>query len=70
MHPVPGALVADTRDLSHGGLFLCTGDKVNLPVGTEVMIQDQDMGTEAPLVRATIVRVESAGIALKFCAEE
>jgi c-di-GMP-binding flagellar brake protein YcgR len=67
MHSVFGDLVVESRDLSHGGIFLVTGDKVTLPVGTDVTIQDQDMGSDAPLVKATIVRVEATGIALMFC---
>lgn len=69
MHSVFGELVVESRDLSHGGIFLVTGDKVTLPIGTEVSIQDQDMGSAAPVVKATIVRIESTGIALMFCAD-
>ena len=69
MHAEIGELVIESRDLSHGGIFLFTGDQVNLPPGTGVTIQDQDMGSAAPVVSATIVRVEPAGIALMFCVD-
>lgn len=69
MHPASGEFVVESRDLSHGGIFLITGDKLKLPIGTEVSIQDQEMGSAAPVVKATIVRIESTGIALMFCAD-
>ena len=70
MHPSLGSRPFKTRDMSHGGLFLMTGDQVDLPLGTEVSIQALDMFEEAPIVKAKIVRVESQGIALQFVSDE
>ncbi len=70
MHPSFGSLQLKTRDMSHGGLFLMTEGQVDLPLGTEVTIQALDMFEEAPIVKATIVRVESQGIALQFSFDE
>lgn len=67
MHPAIGSLCAETRDMSNGGLFLLTGDRLDLPLGAEVTVQSLDMAEDAPIIRATIVRIESEGIALMFC---
>jgi len=53
------------RDLSDGGVFLCTGDRVDLPVGEKVEIQALDV-EDAPVLFAQVVRQEPAGIALMF----
>jgi len=66
IHPQIGEACFDTRDMSNGGVFLYTGDQVALPVGTDVRLQAQDMPEDAPIVRATIVRIEGSGIALMF----
>lgn len=68
IHPDLGTRNCETRDIAHGGVFLCTGEGeiLSLPVGTEVTVQDDEILDEPPLVKATIVRVDSDGIALKF----
>lgn len=53
------------RDMSDGGVFLFTGDRVDLPVGETVEIQATDI-EDAPILKAQIVRREAAGIALMF----
>ena len=40
--------------------FLCLG------VGARVTVQAQDISGEAPLVEATVVRVEASGVALMY----
>ena len=70
MHPSIGSLSIKTRDMSNGGVFLFTGSQVELPVGTEVSIQAQDMMAEAPIVKAKIIRVEPDGVALEFGEDE
>ncbi len=66
MHSEMGSIQVRTRDISEGGVYLLTGDKVNYPVGTEFTLQAMDMAEEAPVVRAVIVRLEPDGIALQF----
>jgi len=66
MHPELGSLCVQTRDISEGGVYLLTSDQVNFPVGTELTVQAQDMADDAPVVKATIVRLDPEGIALMF----
>jgi hypothetical protein len=69
MHPSFGALSVKSRDMSNGGVFVFTGGEVDLPVGTEVSVQAEDM-EGAPVVQATVVRVEAEGVALMFSAAD
>jgi hypothetical protein len=67
MHPDLGEKSYATRDIAQGGLFVCVGEEqLNLPVGTEVTVQDDEIMTDPPLVKATVVRVDEDGIALMF----
>jgi hypothetical protein len=66
MHPDFGAIMARTRDMSDGGLFLFVDVNPGLGVGTRVTVQAQDISGEAPLVEATVVRVEASGVALMY----
>ena len=70
MHPSFGSLSMKTRDMSNGGVFLFTGARIELPVGTEVSIQAQEMMVEAPIVKAKILRVEADGVALEFIRDD
>ena len=70
MHPSFGSMLIKTRDMSNGGLFLFTPAPVDLPIGTEVSIQAQDMMVEAPIIKGRIIRVEPAGIALEFTEDD
>ncbi len=65
MHANIGTLDVEMRDMSDGGVFLFTGDRVDLPVGERVKIQALDM-EDAPLLEVQIVRRDSEGIALMF----
>ena len=65
-HPAIGAVTAQTRDLSDGGVFVEHPDLATLAVGAEVTGQVQDMPIEAPTLRMVIQRVvpgEGAGLA-------
>ncbi len=65
-HPAIGAVTAQTRDLSDGGVFVEHPDLATLAVGTEVTGQVQGMPIEAPILRMVIQRVvpgEGAGLA-------
>ena len=70
MHPSFGSLSVKTRDMSNGGVFLFTGNRIELPVGTEVSVQAQEMMVEAPIVKAKIIRVEADGVALEFIRDD
>ena len=65
-HTTIGSLDVKMRDLSDGGVFLFTGDRVDLPVGERVEIMALDI-EDAPVLSARIVRRDSTGIALMFC---
>jgi hypothetical protein len=66
MHPDFGSIIGRTRDVSDGGLFLFVEINPGLRVGAQVTVQAQDISAEAPLVKATVVRVEASGIALMY----
>lgn len=53
------------RDMSDGGVFLFSGEQVDLPVGERVQIQSLDID-DAPLLEAQVVRCDQTGIALMF----
>lgn len=65
-HESFGELVVTTRDISDGGVFLLTEQIEMPPVGTVLKGQVQGMAAAAPIVEMEIVRVEPAGIGLKF----
>lgn len=69
MHASFGEIITETRDLSQGGVFLITAGKITLPVGATVQLQTLDMVGNAPLVNATVVRIEADGLAMMFCAD-
>ena len=64
-HPQFGSVEANMRDISNGGVFLFTGDQIDLPLGAELSIQALDI-EDAPVLSAQIVRSEPEGIALMF----
>lgn len=65
-HPDFGELVANTRDISDGGIFLLTGSTQSFDLGSVLQGQVQLMGGDAPVLNMKIVRVEDDGIALQF----
>jgi hypothetical protein len=65
VHASVGTLDVKMRDMSDGGVFLLTGDRVDLPVGEWVEIQALDV-EDAPVLSAQIVRRETEGIGLMF----
>ena len=68
MHASTGELTLTMRDLSDGGVFLFSGDRIDLPPGEVVQIQALDID-DAPVLKAVIVRREAAGIGLQFVEE-
>ncbi len=65
-HPSIGEIVVQTRDISDGGIFLLTENIDVPPIGTIVEGQVQGMEIEGPILKLEIVRMEPAGIGLKF----
>ncbi len=65
-HPSIGDVIVSTRDISDGGVFLLTENIPMPPVGSIVQGQVQGMGEMAPVLKMEIVRMEPAGIGLKF----
>ena len=66
MHETFGEKLVQTRDISHGGVFLLTSDLELPPIGTIIQGQVQDEYGERPLVRMQIVRTEPDGVGLMF----
>jgi hypothetical protein len=65
-HPSIGEIIVQTRDISDGGIFLLTENIPVPPIGTIVEGQVQGMDVEGPILKLEIVRMEPAGIGLKF----
>jgi hypothetical protein len=65
-HPSIGEVVVSTRDISDSGVFLLTENITMPPVGAIVQGQVQGMGETAPILNMKIVRMEPAGVGLKF----
>ncbi len=68
-HPSFGELVAQTRDLSDGGVYVKHPDLAALAQGTLVTGQVQDLPIEAPVLRMQVMRVDSEGVGLRFYQE-
>jgi hypothetical protein len=64
-----GEALVITRDISDGGVFLILDSSINLPIGTRCQGQVQGMMADAPIVAMEVVRVEPAGVGLKFILE-
>ncbi|MNQ68200.1 PilZ domain protein [compost metagenome] len=65
-HPSFGEVVAQTRDLSDGGVYVKHPDLLALPQGTLVTGQVQDLPIEAPVLQMEVMRVDAEGIGLRF----
>lgn len=65
-HPSIGDVLVQTRDISDSGIFLLTEDIEVPEIGTIVEGQVQGMDVEGPILKLEIVRMEPAGIGLKF----
>ncbi|HBX56487.1 PilZ domain-containing protein [Pseudomonas sp. UBA2684] len=65
-HPSFGELVAQTRDLSDGGVYVKHPALAALPQGTLVTGQVQDLPIEAPVLQMEVMRVDSEGVGLRF----
>jgi len=65
-HPSFGELVAQTRDLSDGGVYVKHPDLAGLAQGTRVTGQVQDLPIEAPVLQMEVMRVDGEGAGLRF----
>ncbi|XXF08826.1 PilZ domain-containing protein [Pseudomonas sp. D2-3] len=65
-HPSFGELVAQTRDLSDGGVYVKHESLADLEPGTRVTGQVQDLPVEAPILEMEVMRVSADGVGLRF----
>lgn len=65
-HPSFGELIASTRDISDGGIFLETEGQDMPPVGTVIEGQVQGLTGDAPILKMEIMRSLPEGIGLRF----
>ncbi|HLD68619.1 MAG TPA: PilZ domain-containing protein [Pseudomonas sp.] len=68
-HASFGELIAMTRDLSNGGVYIKHTDLVDLSLGTRLSGQVQDLPIEAPVLQMEIMRVDTEGAGLRFIEE-
>lgn len=69
-HPSFGELIAQTRDLSDGGVYVRHPELAALPLGATVTGQVQDLPIEAPVLCMEVMRVDGEGVGLRFCSAE
>lgn len=65
-HESFGELVAATKDISDGGIFLLTENSEMPPIGTIIEGQVQGLTGDAPVLKMEIMRLTPDGIGLKF----
>lgn len=68
-HPSFGDVVAQTRDLSDGGVYVKHGDLHALKLGDVVTGQVQGMPIEAPVLQMMVTRVDAEGVGFCFVTE-
>ncbi|UVE17832.1 PilZ domain-containing protein [Pseudomonas sp. LS44] len=66
-HPSFGELIAQTRDLSDGGVYVKHPALLALPAGSLVTGQVQDLPFEAPILHMQVMRADGEGVGLRFC---
>ncbi|MFC3608053.1 PilZ domain-containing protein [Stutzerimonas tarimensis] len=69
-HESLGEVVAQTRDLSDGGVYVKHPLLANLSCGTLVTGQVQDLPIPAPLLEMEVMRVDAEGAGLRFVRRE
>ncbi len=65
-----GELLVKTRDISDGGVFVVLEPEQIPPVGTRLTGQVQGLMDDAPVLQLEVVRVEPAGVGLRFIQED
>ena len=68
-HDSVGELLVKTRDISDGGVFVVLDPEQIPPVGTRLTGQVQGLMDDAPVLQLEVVRVEPAGVGLRFLQE-
>lgn len=69
-HDSVGELLVKTRDISDGGVFVVLEPEQIPPIGTRLTGQVQGLMDEAPTLQLEVVRVEPAGVGLRFLSED
>lgn len=68
-HESFGEILAQTLDLSDGGVYVKHEALVNLVLGDIITGQVQGLPTEAPVLQMEVMRVDALGIGLRFIKE-
>lgn len=68
-HDSIGELLVKTRDISDGGVFVVLEPEQIPPIGTRLTGQVQGLMDDAPILQLEVVRVEPAGVGLRFVQE-
>jgi hypothetical protein len=69
-HDSVGELLVKTRDISDGGVFVVLEPEQIPPIGTRLTGQVQGLMDDAPVLQLEVVRVEPAGVGLRFLQED
>lgn len=69
-HDSVGELLVKTRDVSDGGVFVVLEPEQIPPIGTRLTGQVQGLMEDAPVLQLEVVRVEPAGVGLRFVQED
>jgi c-di-GMP-binding flagellar brake protein YcgR len=69
-HDSVGELLVKTRDISDGGVFVVLEPEQIPPIGTRLTGQVQGLMDDAPVLQLEVVRVEPAGVGLRFVQED
>jgi c-di-GMP-binding flagellar brake protein YcgR len=65
-HDSVGELLVKTRDISDGGVFVVLEPEQIPAIGTRISGQVQGLMEDAPVLQMEVVRVEPAGVGLRF----
>jgi len=65
-HQTVGEIIVKTRDISDGGVFVVLDPEQVPPIGSLVTGQVQGLMDDAPVLEMEVVRVEPAGVGLRF----
>ncbi len=68
-HDSFGEVIAQTRDLSDGGVYVKHDVLTSLVLGDVVTGQVQDLPIEAPVLQMEVMRVNADGVGLRFIRE-
>ena len=69
-HDSVGELLVKTRDISDGGVFVVLEPDQIPPIGSRLLGQVQGLLDDAPVLKLEVVRVEPAGVGLRFIHED